>query len=124
MVIIGPTWINFWLIEHSECEKIHFKYINAAELTEKEVESNNLISDLKKECGLDKLISVEVIHCPFAYGLVVQHQKSHFKLVYSGDTRPSEDLVNLGKGAHLLIHEATFEPSMVINFYFLFFLFF
>jgi ribonuclease Z len=111
--VIGPTWIKFWLSEHSECENIHFSFINAAELVETETETNTILSNLKKECGIDKMVAVEVIHCPFSYGLVVQHQKSQFKLVYSGDTRPSEDLVKFGKGAHLLIHEATFEPNMV-----------
>lgn len=35
-----------------------------------------------------------------------------WKLVYSGDCRPSEALVREGKGAAVLIHEATFDESM------------
>jgi ribonuclease Z len=34
-----------------------------------------------------------------------------FKLVYSGDTRPCRKLTELGKGATLLIHEATFDDT-------------
>ncbi|CAN0546498.1 unnamed protein product, partial [Laminaria digitata] len=34
-----------------------------------------------------------------------------WKLVYSGDCRPSEALVREGKGAAVLIHEATFDES-------------
>lgn len=34
-----------------------------------------------------------------------------WKLVYSGDCRPCEDLVREGKGAAVLIHEATFDES-------------
>lgn len=35
------------------------------------------------------------------------------KIVYSGDTRPSEKIVKLSKGADVLIHEATFDDEMV-----------
>lgn len=34
-----------------------------------------------------------------------------WKLVYSGDCRPSEALVREGKGAAVLIHEATFDEN-------------
>lgn len=34
-----------------------------------------------------------------------------WKLVYSGDCRPCEELVHEGKGAAVLIHEATFDAS-------------
>eukprot|EP01091_Cochliopodium_minus_P014838 TRINITY_DN5116_c0_g1_i1.p1 TRINITY_DN5116_c0_g1~~TRINITY_DN5116_c0_g1_i1.p1 ORF type:complete len:844 (-),score=281.12 TRINITY_DN5116_c0_g1_i1:64-2595(-) len=115
MVIIGPTWINFFLTEHCEVEAIHFTFINAEEINIEKSENKNNIEVVKKlltECGIEKMECVEVIHCPFAYGLAIQHEKSGFKLVYSGDTRPSEGLVKLGHEAHLLIHEATFEPTM------------
>jgi ribonuclease BN (tRNA processing enzyme) len=34
-----------------------------------------------------------------------------FKLVYSGDTRPSQQLALAGSGADLLVHEATFDDD-------------
>ncbi|KAG6955188.1 hypothetical protein JG687_00011369 [Phytophthora cactorum] len=34
------------------------------------------------------------------------------KLVYSGDTKPCNELVLAGMGAELLVHEATFDDSM------------
>lgn len=39
--------------------------------------------------------------------------QSLLKLVYSGDTRPSRTLVHWGRGADLLLHEATFEDDKV-----------
>jgi ribonuclease Z len=57
------------------------------------------------------MYTVPVIHCAESYAIVIQHQ-SGWKLVYSGDTRPSEALVEAGKGATILIHEATLEDSM------------
>lgn len=35
------------------------------------------------------------------------------KIVYSGDTGPSETVVELARGADLLIHECTFDDEML-----------
>eukprot|EP00198_Chlamydomonas_reinhardtii_P009600 XP_001698937.1 beta-lactamase protein [Chlamydomonas reinhardtii] len=61
--------------------------------------------------GLVRWQSVAVHHCRDAWGLVVEHADG-WKLVYSGDTRPCPALVAAGRGATLLIHEATFEPCL------------
>ena len=34
-------------------------------------------------------------------------------IVYTGDTRPSEEIVRLASGADLLIHEATFADNLI-----------
>jgi ribonuclease Z len=47
-----------------------------------------------------------VQHCPQAYGVAITH-KSGWKIVYSGDCRPSGDLVEIGRDATVCIHEAT-----------------
>ena len=52
-----------------------------------------------------------VEHCWDAFGLIVDGAAG-WRLVYSGDTRPSSALVRAGAGATVLIHEATFEDSM------------
>jgi len=51
-----------------------------------------------------------VPHCAQAYGVAITH-KSGWKIVYSGDCRPSRDLVDIGQGATVLIHEATLAES-------------
>ncbi|XP_073139799.1 tRNAse Z TRZ4, mitochondrial-like isoform X2 [Henckelia pumila] len=74
------------------------------------------------EAGLEALISFPVIHCPQAFGVVLQGADRinrdgktvpGWKIVYSGDTRPCPELVKASSGATVLIHEATFEDSMV-----------
>ena len=35
-----------------------------------------------------------------------------FRLSYSGDTRPSRNFTAIGRGSHVLIHEATFDDDM------------
>jgi len=44
---------------------------------------------------------------------VVGAQRLGRKIVYSGDTRPTENLLRLTEGADLLIHEATFNDDLL-----------
>jgi ribonuclease Z len=74
---------------------------------------------LKEIVGVTSLKAVEVIHCPHSFGFVLEHFPSQsggdeesWKIVYSGDTRPCDKLVEEGKDATLLIHEATFESEL------------
>jgi ribonuclease Z len=43
---------------------------------------------------------------------VVEPPKKGLKIAYSGDTRPTEVLIEAAKGADILIHEATFDDSL------------
>jgi len=61
---------------------------------------------LCEELGLSKLNTVDVLHRTRAFGLVVTHQDG-WRLVFSGDTMPSDALAQAGEDATLLIHEAT-----------------
>ncbi|KAH6758826.1 tRNAse Z4 [Perilla frutescens var. frutescens] len=85
----------------------------------------SILKSLKKalsEAGLEALISFPVVHCPQAYGVVLQAASRinragktipGWKVVYSGDTRPCQALVEASQGATVLIHEATFEDGMM-----------
>jgi ribonuclease Z len=67
--------------------------------------------------GLHNVLNVQVTHCRQSFGLVVsgggedETSPAAFKLVYSGDTRPCDLLIEHGRGATILIHEATFEDD-------------
>jgi len=59
------------------------------------------------------LVTVEtclVPHCPQAYGIAMTHETG-WKIVYSGDCRPSIELAQIGRNATLCIHEATVANS-------------
>lgn len=60
---------------------------------------------------------VEHIDNSFAISMRVQQQPKadadkEFKLTFSGDTIPCDELVRLGKNSNMLIHEATLEDSL------------
>ena len=75
----------------------------------------------KASLGVVKsVVSVPVLHCKHAYGVVLSlrvpaldgiGEGQTLKVVYSGDCRPSKALAAAGRGCDLLIHEATFADS-------------
>jgi hypothetical protein len=99
--------------------------------------NHSLARKILQDVGIDEIENVKVIHCPQAYGAVIafsvctqdleskenadpgSSQIPHnslkpnqkLKIVYSGDTRPSKLLSEIGRDCALLIHEATFEDD-------------
>ena len=75
-----------------------------------------MFKELGKKMGIEKMLAIEVDHCPQSYACLLYTSGDDLgvgkKIVYSGDTRPCQNLVNYSKGASLLIHEATLESGM------------
>lgn len=68
------------------------------------------VRDFVGETG--QLVNIRVEHCAQAYGMMLTLKNSSgFRLCYSGDTRPSNNLVRACQGVSLLIHEATFDET-------------
>ncbi|WVW79468.1 hypothetical protein I302_101437 [Kwoniella bestiolae CBS 10118] len=70
----------------------------------------NAVHRLLDELSFRSIWAPVVPHRGRAYGLAIEHS-SGWKIVYSGDTKPSEELVQAGRDATLLIHEATLEDD-------------
>lgn len=106
--VIGPSVLYNWLKKYSRfIEKLDFKFANASKF------DGTKQSYLPEPLKCFKLLhTVPVIHIPQSYGIVLNH-KDGWKMVYSGDTRPCPDLIEAGKDATLLIHEATFNHSLL-----------
>lgn len=76
-----------------------------------------ILNPLLKHIGLKSIKTCRALHCPGAFcvslHLNYEEEGREFKLVYTGDTRPTEQLVELASNADLFIHEATLEHYMI-----------
>ncbi len=112
LVILGPPLIRKWLENYRRsCDHLSFWYQDAKEFLEHLNQSPTNLHSSVQELGFTGVCMVPVLHVRHSYGIVLYH-KEGWKLVYSGDTRPCDDLVRAGIGADLLIHEATFDDSL------------
>lgn len=93
-------------------------------LSSEHSESLSFLQKIFETIGIESLSNIPVIHCRQSYGLIltakiereiINRQTKTLKLVYSGDTRPCDQLVLFGKDADILIHEATFEDDKYIE---------
>ncbi|XP_017520843.1 zinc phosphodiesterase ELAC protein 2 isoform X2 [Manis javanica] len=118
LLVVAPTQLLAWLQQyHNQCQPVlhHISMIPAkclrkgAEVSSSKIE--RLISSLLGKCELEEFQTCLVRHCKHAFGCALLH-KSGWKVVYSGDTMPCEALVQMGKDATLLIHEATLEDGL------------
>ncbi|RUS30018.1 hypothetical protein BC938DRAFT_479946 [Jimgerdemannia flammicorona] len=114
--VVAPRMFGMWLKEYADVENFGMRKVRFVDSEDvlfsrgtRGAEAS--VAQLKKFLGLTTLKTVDVIHCRWAYGISLEHA-SGWKIVYSGDTRPSEKLVKVGLDATVLIHEATFEDDM------------
>ncbi|NXY17827.1 RNZ2 protein, partial [Atrichornis clamosus] len=118
LFLVAPEQIMPWLHEyHNHCEEIlrDIKMIPSQSLVKGceniRPKAKGFVSSLLESYDLAEFQTCEVQHCKNAFACSVIH-KSGWKVVYSGDTMPCMALVQMGKNANLLIHEATLEDGM------------
>ncbi|KAL7640215.1 UNVERIFIED_CONTAM: hypothetical protein RMT77_009629 [Armadillidium vulgare] len=85
-------------------------FINNYDLSKKNFEKLPIHKAIKS-LQLEQVTVVNVPHLDRSFGVALTH-KDGWKVVYSGDTAPSTNLISIGKNCDLLIHEATFEDGM------------
>uniref|UniRef100_A0A663EDV6 Zinc phosphodiesterase ELAC protein 2 n=1 Tax=Aquila chrysaetos chrysaetos TaxID=223781 RepID=A0A663EDV6_AQUCH len=118
LFLVAPEQIMPWLHEyHNHCEEIlgDIRMITSQSLVKGceniKPKAKWFVSSLLENYGLAEFQTCEVQHCKNAFACSMIH-KSGWKVVYSGDTMPCMALVQMGKNATLLIHEATLEDGM------------
>ncbi|KAK2041440.1 metallo-beta-lactamase superfamily protein [Colletotrichum somersetense] len=110
LVIAGANGMRGFLVEHNRIEKLPYwrlRFLNRADHFFPRADGR-----LPPDCPtrLASLQLVRVSHCQNAYAVVFTWP-SGLKIGYSGDCRPSDEFVEAGKGATLLIHESTFDDD-------------
>ncbi|KAM3070291.1 hypothetical protein ACMFMG_010128 [Clarireedia jacksonii] len=112
LVVASDPGMLQWLSEYSEVENFGFERLDLVYMT---VKNNNLLKEFSPQeteaYGLASIQACRVNHCKGALAVAFNFPNG-FKVAYSGDCRPSEDFVTIGKGATLLIHEATFDDEL------------
>lgn len=112
LAIASDHGMIHWLTEYSEVENYGFARLELVEMTPA---VNNLYEEFTaaqtEAFGLSSIQACQVSHCHGALAVAFNFPNG-FKVAYSGDCRPSHDFVRIGKGATLLIHEATFDDEL------------
>ncbi|PVG02635.1 Metallo-hydrolase/oxidoreductase [Serendipita vermifera] len=123
IICTRQTWMS--LSEYSEIEDLglndrsRVKVLFAEEIEHRRLKGDEtnetvsrLLGDIKNTLQLSRIQTATVDHRTLAFGLVLEHQDG-WSLVYSGDTKPCQNLVDAGRDATLLIHEATMADDQV-----------
>ncbi|KAF4990171.1 hypothetical protein FDECE_14471 [Fusarium decemcellulare] len=101
------------LEEVSQVEDIGFHRLHfpncSPELSDKQQTGRKMLED--NHFGLRSITRVAVRHCWLSFATEIE-LTSGLRIAYSGDCRPSDDFAEECKGAHLLVHECTFDNGM------------
>lgn len=115
VLLFAPHQMSSWLYFYDkQIESIRHDYdlIGNGDLLTEPMTDERIAS-----MGLSYLKTCLVRHCPHSFGVAFEvcatsTRSNPFKITYSGDTMPCEDLVKLGRDSSLLIHEATMEDEL------------
>ncbi|KAF9974037.1 Zinc phosphodiesterase ELAC protein 2 [Actinomortierella ambigua] len=121
LYLVAPMRFNTFLQELSDVQDFgydHVRFIDSESIVywrsnndHRRLATENAMSNMLMDTGFAQIDTVDVIHCPWSYGISMTHNDG-WKIVYSGDTRPCKNLVEAGMNATVLLHEATFEDDM------------
>ena len=101
--------ILFRLKACASVQLIEFEFVSSTHIVSK---NEGALSRVRSAISCSCVMTVPVIHCSQSFGLVVG-DGDDWKFVFSGDTRPCEALVEAGRGADLVLHEATFDNMLL-----------
>lgn len=103
LLLLAPKQIGAWLNFYDKCfEDIYEEY----DLVPNQELIPGVENDVKgRVCELLELSDIQttyVKHCPNAFGVAFTH-KMGYKITYSGDTMPTDNLVEIGNILHKVI---------------------
>ncbi|OQR78309.1 hypothetical protein BIW11_02754 [Tropilaelaps mercedesae] len=107
--VLGPSAILNWLAKINNLfDRIKFDFIDCVSFLQCNESSG--FAKVFADLGVDRVSTCYVPHCDLSFGIRID--VDGYSVVYSGDTKPSSNLVALGQGCDLLIHEATIETGL------------
>ncbi|XP_023349150.1 zinc phosphodiesterase ELAC protein 2, partial [Eurytemora carolleeae] len=85
--------------------------LQGAKVSESRSEKYDKKDELLKYTGLNEIQTCEAVHSKDSFSIAFRTAVGGYKITYSGDTRPNNQLVDIGRNSDLLIHEATYSNS-------------
>ncbi|KAK0622837.1 hypothetical protein B0T14DRAFT_427746 [Immersiella caudata] len=115
ITFIATKGMMQWLKDYQQVEDVGFPdHVSLVEIIFQrgEVKCALRTPAMTGDVSIPRIEACAVDHCYEAMGVVFTWP-SGLKIAYSGDCRPSSNFARIGCGAHLLIHESTFDSELV-----------
>ncbi|KAK0645844.1 hypothetical protein B0T16DRAFT_412046 [Cercophora newfieldiana] len=115
VAFVGTRNMVGWLKEYQKVQDLGFPNhvtIEQPVIYQQKVANWRREPALYGEVSLPNFDVCTVDHCVDALAVVLTWPTG-LKIAYSGDCRPSKEFAHIGHGAHLLIHESTFDSELV-----------
>lgn len=113
--LLIPNNLRLWFNIYHKCiEPIehYFKIISNQDILITKYKLPLFIEKiLNSELNIKKITTTSVRHCAYACAVALEF-KNGKKIVYSGDTMPCDNIIDIGKNCDLLIHEATLQDEL------------
>ncbi|KAK2630184.1 hypothetical protein QTJ16_001004 [Diplocarpon rosae] len=111
LVVASHDGMTNWLKEFSQVEDFGYERVRPVLMTRESDYNYRFSAEQTQVFGLTSIKACAVEHCHGALAVAFNFPNG-FKVAYSGDCRPSNKFVEIGKDATLLIHEATFDDML------------
>ncbi|CZS93572.1 related to purine nucleotide binding protein [Rhynchosporium graminicola] len=111
LIVASHDGMTKFLKEYSEVEDFGYERVEPVLMEKSRQYLHTFSEEQTKIVGLTTIKACGVDHCHGALAVAFNFTNG-FKVAYSGDCRPSERFVEIGKDATLLIHEATFDDEL------------
>jgi ribonuclease Z len=112
LIVASDRGMLEWLREYAEVEAYGYDRVEPITMGRSTKDYDHQFTPEQTQLnGLTSIQSCLVEHCNGAMATVFNFPNG-FKVAYSGDCRPSKTFAELGYGATLLIHEATFDDEL------------
>ena len=111
LVVVGPQALQRWLRTAAAAlhTPLYFRFVHCGAAPH-----DGGVGMAMRRLGFDRIAVSPVAHSFDAWAIALQHREG-WGIVYSGDTRPCEGVVRLGRSlrpkARILVHEATFDDT-------------
>ncbi|KAK6497412.1 hypothetical protein TWF481_011821 [Arthrobotrys musiformis] len=124
LYLIAPSKFLNFLEEYTQIENFglrHITFISCDSLLipsqqhpdAKKREDSQRIEEMISSLPFEKVETSRAVHCRGSFTVAFTFKEpAGFKLAYSGDTRPTNGFVEIGKDCTVLLHEATFDDEL------------